>query len=173
MTSDEIAEVRRFNRLVLQVAGLRIERADPATPEARWCVAQYFGELDRRFEAGFDPGASLPAEDAELIPPKGAFLVASVDGHPVGSGAIKAIGPGVGSLKRMWVADAVRGLGVGRRILKALEDEARGLGLTTLRLETNDTLREAIHLYRTAGYREVSPFNSDPYARHWFEKVLN
>jgi GNAT superfamily N-acetyltransferase len=152
---------------------VKIERVDPATPAARWCVAQYFGELDRRFESGFDPGASLPADDRELTPPNGAFLVASAEGRPVACGAVKAIGPGIGSLKRMWVADDVRGLGIGRRMLEALEAESRALGLTTVRLETNDTLKEAIQLYRSAGYREVDPFNADPYARHWFEKVLN
>jgi ribosomal protein S18 acetylase RimI-like enzyme len=44
--------------------------------------------------------------------------------------------------------------------------------MTTLRLETNDALQEAIGLYRSAGFREVPPFNSEPYARHWFEKDL-
>jgi ribosomal protein S18 acetylase RimI-like enzyme len=41
-----------------------------------------------------------------------------------------------------------------------------------LRLETNRTLREAIGLYRSAGYREVAAFNDEPYAHHWFEKSL-
>jgi ribosomal protein S18 acetylase RimI-like enzyme len=99
--------------------------------------------------------------------------VASVDGEPVASGAVKFIAPGVGSLKRMWVTDAVRGLGIGRRMLEALEAHARELGLTTLRLETNHALQEAIRLYRSAGFREVAAFNSDPYAHHWFEKSLD
>lgn len=163
-----MAEVHRL----LQLAGLRIGRIDPASPDARWCVSQYFEELDRRFESGFDPAASLSADDRELIPPAGAFLLASVDGQPVACGAVKTIAPAVGSLKRMWVADTVRGLGIGRHMLEALEDEARGLGLTTLRLETNHTLPEAIGLYRSAGFREVARLNADPYAHHWFEKRL-
>jgi DNA-binding MarR family transcriptional regulator/GNAT superfamily N-acetyltransferase len=165
---DAMAEVYRLMRL----AGLQIERVDPATPAARWCVGQYFSELERRFDSGFDPSASLPADDRDLIPPRGAFLVASVDGEPVASGAVKSIAPGVGSLKRMWVADGVRGLGIGRRMLEALEAQARELGLTTLRLETNQALQEAIRLYRSSGFREVAAFNSDPYAHHWFEKHL-
>src|SRR6266566_3188429 len=51
-----MAEVHRL----LRVAGLVIERVHPASPAARWCVAQYFAELDRRFAGGFDPAASLP-----------------------------------------------------------------------------------------------------------------
>jgi DNA-binding MarR family transcriptional regulator/predicted GNAT family N-acyltransferase len=163
-----MAEVHRL----LRIAGLQIERVDPANPAARWCVAQYFAELDRRFEAGFDPAASLPADDRDLVPPRGQFLVASVDGESVACGAVKAIGTGVGSVKRMWVADSARGLGIGRRMLEALEAQARELGLTTLRLETNKALTEAIALYKSAGFREVAPFNDDPYAHHWFEKRL-
>jgi DNA-binding MarR family transcriptional regulator/N-acetylglutamate synthase-like GNAT family acetyltransferase len=163
-----MAEVHRL----LQLAGLQFERVEPASPAARWCVGRYFDELGQRFESGFDPAASVPAEDRDLIPPRGAFLVAFVDGESVACGAVKAISPGVGSLKRMWVSDTVRGLGIGRRMLEALEAEARELGLTTLRLETNRTLQEAIGLYRGAGFREVAPFNADPYAHHWFEKRL-
>jgi DNA-binding MarR family transcriptional regulator/GNAT superfamily N-acetyltransferase len=163
-----MAEVHRL----LQLAGLRIERVDPGSPAARWCVGQYFDELDRRFDSGFDPAASLSAEDRDVVPPRGAFLVAFVDGEPVACGAVKAISADVGSLKRMWVSGAVRGLGVGRRMLEALEGQARELGLVTLRLETNRTLEEAIGLYRSAGFREVAAFNDDPYAHHWFEKVL-
>jgi DNA-binding MarR family transcriptional regulator/GNAT superfamily N-acetyltransferase len=163
-----MAEVHQLLRLT----GLQIDKVDPASEAARWCVAQYFNELDRRFESGFDPAASLPAEDRDFMPPHGVFLVASVDGDSVACGALKSISPGVGWLKRMWVAETVRGLGIGRRVLEALEEQARELGLTTLRLETNRTLQEAIRLYRSAGFREVARFNSDPYADHWFEKSL-
>jgi DNA-binding MarR family transcriptional regulator/GNAT superfamily N-acetyltransferase len=158
---------------LLRLAGLRVERVSPESPHARRCVARYFAELERRFEAGFDPGASLPAADREMVPPRGAFLVGTIDGDPVACGAVKSIAPGVGSLKRMWVSDEVRGLGIGRRMLEALEAEALGLGLGTVRLETNRALAEAISLYRSAGYREVSRFNDDPYANHWFEKQLS
>jgi DNA-binding MarR family transcriptional regulator/ribosomal protein S18 acetylase RimI-like enzyme len=163
-----MAEVQRL----LQASGARIERVDPASRPARWCVNQYFAELAERFEGGFDAGQTLPLDDGEMRPPRGAFLVASVDGEPVACGALKTISPGVGYLKRMWVAGPVRGLGFGRRMLAALEDQARELGFATLKLETNRALTEAIPLYRSAGYAEVAPFNDEPYAHHWFEKPL-
>lgn len=152
--------------------GTEIRRVHPESPEALYCVEQYYAELDRRFDGGFDPAASLPAPPAELIPPNGAFIVAESEGQAIGSGAVKIAAPGVGSIKRMWVAERARGLGLGRRILAALEAEARQLGVRTLRLETNGALKEAIRLYTTSGYREVDPFNDDPYAQHWFEKTL-
>jgi DNA-binding MarR family transcriptional regulator/ribosomal protein S18 acetylase RimI-like enzyme len=166
-----VAAMAEVGRL-LEVSGARVERVDPASLAARWCVSQYFAELANRFEGGFDPAKSIPADDAELIPPRGAFLVVTIDGEPVACGAVKSVSPGVGSIKRMWVAGSVRGLGLGRRILVALESQARDLGLTMLRLETNRALVEAIRLYLSSGYAEVAPFNTDPYADHWFEKHL-
>ncbi|HEX6751049.1 MAG TPA: helix-turn-helix domain-containing GNAT family N-acetyltransferase [Longimicrobium sp.] len=157
---------------LLRAAGARIERVDPASEAARWCVAQYFAELAARFEAGFDPARSIPADEGEMRPPHGAFLVAGIDGEPVACGAVKVIGDAMGSVKRMWVSGSVRGMGFGRRMLLALEDQARELGLATLRLETNGALTEAIRLYQSSGYVEVPPFNDDPYAQHWFEKHL-
>ena len=166
-----VAAMTEVHRL-LRAAGVVIERVGPASPAARWCWTQYFAELDQRFPGGFDPGTSLPVDDGDLVPPRGAFLVASIDGETVGGGCVKTIAPRVGYLKRMWVAASARGLGLGRRMLEALEAETRALGLTTLRLETNKALHEAIALYRSAGYREVPPFNDEPYATHWFEKRL-
>ncbi|HEX6107851.1 MAG TPA: GNAT family N-acetyltransferase, partial [Ktedonobacteraceae bacterium] len=75
-------------------------------------------------------------------------------------------------LKRMWVAPRARGLGLGRRLLLALEHSAREAGVAVLHLETNRTLIEAIELYRHSGYQEVEAFNGEPYAHHWFEKHL-
>lgn len=66
----------------------------------------------------------------------------------------------------------MRGLGIARRILRKLESEATVLGLERLRLETNRTLVEAQSLYRKEGYAEVASFNDEPYAQHWFEKLL-
>ena len=169
---ERLVEAMAVVQRLLRLSGVRIERVDPSASTARWCVSQYFGELDRRFDEGFDPGQSIPAVDDEMAPPNGAFLVATIEGEPVACGAVKTIEPGVGSLKRMWVAESARGLGLGRRLLALLEEEARALGLGSLRLETNRALEEAIRLYRSAGYVEVPAFNADPYAHHWFEKRL-
>lgn len=164
-----MAEVHRL----LKAAGMVIERVDPATDAARWCVAQYFAELSERFDEGYDPARALPADDAELSPPRGAFLMAIVDAEAVACGSLKTSAPGVGWIKRMWVAESARGVGLGRRMLAALEAEARQLGLAKVQLETNRRLVEAIQLYRSAGYVEVPPFNAEPYGDHWFEKRLS
>jgi DNA-binding MarR family transcriptional regulator/GNAT superfamily N-acetyltransferase len=157
---------------LLNLAFTSISVEDPDSPDARWCLEQYFAELDERFAKGFTAGKSIPADAGDLRPPRGAFLVARLDGRPVGCGAVKATEPGAGSIKRMWVSREVRGTGVGRRLLLALEKEAAGLGMALLRLETNRSLHEAQALYRRNGYREVAAFNDDLYADHWFEKRI-
>ena len=146
---------------------------DPASPEARACMAAYFAELGERFDGGFDPGASLPATDADLVEPSGLLLLARLHGEPVGCGALKFHGTEPAELKRMWVADRARGLGLGRRLVAELEDQVRRHGATVVRLETNQALTEAITLYRSAGYAEVSAFSDEQYAHHWFEKQLD
>ncbi len=73
----------------------------------------------------------------------------------------------------MWIVPQARGLGLGRRLLLELERHARTARVRVVRLETNQSLREAIQLYRSSGYREVPAFNDEPYAHHWFEKKLS
>jgi GNAT superfamily N-acetyltransferase len=155
----------------MQASAVRIEAEAPDTDDAHWCFDEYFRELAQRFETGFDPARSISAEAGDLTPPAGVLIIARLDGRPIGCGALKVKDRGIGEIKRMWVSPDARGLGLGRRILEMLEALAKDFGLTTLRLETNRTLEEAQALYRTCGYLEVEPFNDEPYAHHWFEKV--
>lgn len=157
----------------LLTAGLvEIRVEDPTSSAARFCIGEYYAELDRRFETGFDPSASISAEAAELTEPAGLLLVARLREQPIGCGALKFHGSEPAEIKRMWVDPSARGLGVGRRILEELEDHARRRGIGVVRLETNRSLTEAISLYRSAGFEEVEPFNDEPYAHYWFEKRL-
>ena len=162
------AEVRRL----LAVSMVSVTAEDPASEDARWCLSHYFAELAERFEEQFDPGRTLPADAADLVPPAGAFLIARVGGEPAGCGALKTHRPGVGEIMRMWVDHAHRGLGIGARILTALEEQAVTLGHRSVRLYTNRSLDEAKALYRSRGYEEIPRYNDDPYANHWFEKRL-
>src|SRR3954452_18533139 len=73
----------------------------------------------------------------------------------------------------MYVGPDARGRGVGARLLRRLEDEARTLGYKTLRLDTAAPLSEAQALYRGAGYREIGDYNGNSAASHWFEKELD
>lgn len=163
-----MAEVERL----LTAALVRIDVVDPETPAAAHCLGEYYAELAQRFEGGWDQAVSNAATPEQLRPPDGLFVVATLHGTPVGCGALKLHGGGPAELKRMWVAPAARGLGLGRRLLGELEGLAARHGARAVRLETNRSLTEAIALYRSSGYREIPPFNDEPYAHYWFEKRL-
>ena len=152
---------------------VELRAVDPEEPDAQRCLRAYVTELNRRApERGFDPSKGSTANPHEVRPPHGAFVVAYLRGEPVGCGAVKHHRGAPSEIKRMWVADAARGLGIGRRLLAALEARALEHGARAVRLETNRNLTEAIAMYRTAGYAEVPAFNAEPFAHHWFEKDL-
>ena len=167
-----VAAMAEVERLLL-ASMVTVSPADPRDPDARSCLRAYYGELGRRFDTGFDPDLSNSVADTEMSPPGGLFLLAMLHGEPVGCGALRFRGGEPADIKRMWVSEAVRGLGLGRRILAELEAHARAHGARIVRLETNRSLTEAIGMYRTSGYREVAAFNAEPYAHHWFEKELD
>ncbi len=158
----------------LLTAGLvDIREEEPTTAAARFCIGSYLAEIGERFEEDFDPARTGTADPDELRLPAGLLLVAFLDGKPVGCGALKLHDDRPADIKRLWVAPAARGLGVGRRLLGDLEARARAHGADTVRLDTNRSLTEAQALYRSAGYVEVPRFNDEPYAHHWFEKRLD
>ena len=164
-----MAEVERL----LTASAVTIETTDPEHPDARQCLRAYLDELNARSPTPYDPAAGVSAEPHEFRAPLGAFVVARLGGEAVGCGAVKHPPRRPAEIKRMWVSDRARGLGLGRRLLETLETTAIASGATRLRLETNRTLTEAIGLYRSTGYEEVAPFNHEPFADHWFEKVVD
>jgi DNA-binding MarR family transcriptional regulator/GNAT superfamily N-acetyltransferase len=166
-----VAAMTEVERLLI-ASMVTISPADPGRPDARACLRAYFDELARRFDTSFVPSLTIQVADAEMRPPAGLFLVAALHGEPVGCGALRFHRSEPAEIKRMWVSDAVRGLGLGRRLLAQLERDASAAGARAVRLETNRSLTEAIAMYRASGYREVAPFNTEPYAHYWFEKQL-
>jgi DNA-binding MarR family transcriptional regulator/predicted GNAT family N-acyltransferase len=158
----------------LLTAGMvTIDVADPGGDDARFCIESYFEELDSRFEDGFEQGLSTSVDYAEFAEPTGLLLIARLGDDPIGCGALKFHDGEPPDIKRMWIAPSARGLGVGRRLLNALEQQAAQRGAVVVRLETNRSLGEAIALYRSSGYVEVPAFNDEYYADHWFQKSLS
>jgi len=151
---------------------VEIVEVQPDSTDALHCLARYYAEIADRFDGGFDPILSSAPSLDEFAPPSGTFLVVSCNGAPVGCAGFKQDTPSAAYLKRMWIAPEARGLGLGKRLLEAVEEKARSLGYRTMRLETEQSLTEAQQLYRSSGYVEVAPFNDELYAHHWFEKTL-
>lgn len=153
-------------------ASVVIAPVDPEHPDAVYCLSEYVAELNRRSTRGFDPSVGATALPHEVRPPAGEFFVTYVHEKPIGCGAVKHHAGAPAEIKRMWISPTARGLGVGRRLLETLETCARQAGAQLAHIETSAVLAEALALYRSAGWVEVAAFNDEPFADHWFEKVL-
>ena len=133
-----------------------IRRSTLASADSARLIAALNAELGAAFP---EPGAnhfSLSAEQVE--DGNGAFLIAYLDDRAVGCGAVRRLDAVTAELKRMYVDPSVRGRGIGRALVDALEREARLLGLTNVVLETGTRLARAIKLYGAMGYVPIPPF---------------
>jgi ribosomal protein S18 acetylase RimI-like enzyme len=154
---DRFAPDCRFAFVAPASDAVTVARADIHSPGARALIEALNAELLSRYpEPGTPDHFELDADEVALG--RGAFLIASRAGEPVGCGAVRRIEPGTGEIKRMYVSLAGRGLGVGRAVLAALEVEARALGLERLVLETGVRQPEALALYERAGFSRIGRF---------------
>ena len=145
---------------------------DPQSPAAITAMTAYFDELDARFIDGFDPGVTLTAHAGQFREPSGRFILGRSGDEVVSCGGVYELEPTVIEIKRMWVAPVARGKGVGAATLAHLETAALELGGTTVYLDTNGVLHEAIALYTSRGYLSIESYNDNPYAQRWFAKEL-
>jgi GNAT superfamily N-acetyltransferase len=95
---------------------------------------------------------------ANYRPPVGRLILAECAGQPVGVGAIRTLRAGIVEVKRMYVAPGWRDQHVGSAILDRLLDHARGMGATTVLLDTCRFMTDAQRLYRSRGFVERSPY---------------
>jgi putative acetyltransferase len=123
-----------------------------------------------------EPGAThFSLRDAEVAVGEGAFLVAFLDNVAVGCGAVRQLDKATAELKRMYVDPSVRGQGIGRALVEALEHEARLIGVTRIVLETGTRLAPAMKLYQAMGYARIPLFGeylSSPNTSLCFGKSL-
>jgi GNAT superfamily N-acetyltransferase len=130
------------------------------SPDAHALVEAMWRDLAGRYGAAPEEGDDWRGEvvPADVVPPAGTFLVARIDGVPVGCGGVRRLDATTGEVKRMYTAPEGRRRGVGRTVLAELERWARDAGLTELRLETGVPQPEAIALYEGAGYRRIAGY---------------
>ena len=105
-------------------------------------------------------GDTSPIDPEQFVPPRGVFLLASLDGAAAGMGGWRLGGPADGDaeIKRMYVRAGRRRGGVARQILAELERTAARAGVKRLVLETGTAQPEAIALYRSAGFSGIPAF---------------
>jgi GNAT superfamily N-acetyltransferase len=141
----------------LDQINVEIQRENNITsPIAQQLILALNAELEERYP---EEGANhFRLDAAEVSDGRGAFLVAYLDGRPVGCGAVRRNEPEVAEIKRMYVVPEARGRGIARHVLNELEAEARRLGVRRVVLETGLRQAEALALYRRAGFVEIPLF---------------
>ncbi len=158
----------------------RIELRRPTTPadlaDAVLILREYAASLDvdlcfQNFEAEL---ASLPGDYAA---PAGQLLIAYVDGRLAGCGAFRPLADAdyanACEMKRLFVRDTSRGLGLGRTLAQALLDEARREGYSAMLLDTLDDMEAARELYASLGFVEIPPYYFNPIAgAHYLKAEL-
>lgn len=135
---------------------LAIARADLLEADVVALIAELDDELSGRYPG---PGANHFRLDLdEVAPGRGAFLIATLDGQPVGCGAVRLLDSDTAEIKRMFTRPTARGRGVGRALLAELEAQARALGVSRLVLETGERQPEALALYERGGFVRIPAF---------------
>lgn len=140
---------------VLSAEQITIEPARLDHPEAESLVGALLDELRDRYGEE-DPDHPLVHELA--APAGGTFLLARVEGRPVGCGGLRRHEEDVAELKRMYVVPEERRGGVARVLLAALEAQAARLGYDAIVLETGVRQPEALALYEGHGYERIPNF---------------
>lgn len=93
----------------------------------------------------------------QIVRPGGHIFIGVANDEPVGCCALKFMEAGVFEVAKMAVREELRGYGIGRQVLEYTVAQARQLGAKRLYLETNNSLRNAIHLYESVGFRHLPP----------------
>ena len=168
---ERLTEALATADLLVRAATVDIRSVHPGPPRPAGGAAS----TSTSSTSGSRP-ASTPAtgdDEEDMAPGAGAFVVATSDGEPVACGGVQELGQGVGEIKRMWVhPELARRRASGRGCCATSSGWPPTLGHTTVRLDTNGTLVEAIAMYERAGYRHIERYNDNPYAQAWFEKEL-
>ena len=103
---------------------------------------------------------SLPGPYA---PPGGELLLAKRGDHVLGCIGLKPLAPGIAEIKRLFVREQARGLGVGKALIEAITRTARELGYAEVKLDTLPQMQSAIALYQAAGFVPIAPYGSHAY----------
>lgn len=137
---------------------IKARAEDVRNPDSQLLIEQLSKELAELYEAS-DGSAGFKPEDVEV--PRAAFVVARIDGQPVGCGAIRPLSEHSVEVKRMYTAPGYRNKGVAKAILAELEQLAIQFGYTEIKLQTGPKQPEAIALYERVGYYRIPRFSGD------------
>ena len=112
---DRLATAMGEVERLIRAASVEVALEPTDSADARRCLEAYFRELDAQFENGFDAAAGMDSVHADkMAQPSGLFVVARLEGDPVGCGGLKRVDETTGEIKRIWTASSARNIGVAR-----------------------------------------------------------
>jgi putative acetyltransferase len=155
------------------VPELRIEARDPLGPEALFLLHEAALEARRLYPDLIDSAAPMPTN--QPLRPGDIYLIAFLDGNPVGCGALRKQDDGTIEVRRMYVLRQARRTGIARAILVRLEEEACHFGYETLLIETGNRQHPARSLYESYGFTRIPPFGpyvNDPVSVCYSKRVV-
>ncbi len=153
------------------MTSVRVEALDPTDARSQAAINQFLSEMVEL--VGADVLEIDVAQEAKADSGRSFFLVALDDrDNVVGFGSLRQVGPKIGQIRRLWVNPVMRGRGIGRRMLSALEGAGAVAGFEFTRLEVYDAMSQAILLFETSGYVHVEPFEESPPDLRAYQKQL-
>ncbi|MBN2619559.1 GNAT family N-acetyltransferase [candidate division WOR-3 bacterium] len=125
--------------------------------------------FDLDFQAYDKEFSRLPGD---YTPPSGRLYLAKYNGSSAGCVALRQLEENVCEMKRMYVKPVFRGKGIGRIMAERLISDARDIGYKRMRLDTIDTMKEAITLYTSLGFKPIPPYRHNPIKGAYFMELL-
>ncbi|KAK5094037.1 hypothetical protein LTR70_005479 [Exophiala xenobiotica] len=117
-------------------------------------------DLDLTFQNFDAEMANMPGKYA---PPNGElFLARSPEGNAVGCVAVRPLTDAVCEMKRLWVRDSAKGIGLGKALVFAVVDAGGRLGYSKMRLDTLPRMTAAVKMYRSLGFLDIKPYYETP-----------
>ena len=134
---------------------------DEDIENVRMLFREYASTLgfDLSFQGFNEEVDSLPGKYA---PPDGCLLIAVGDHDILGCVALRKIEGDICEMKRLFVRPGHRGKGIGLKLAQAVISASRDIGYTRMRLDTISSMKEAITLYRSLGFRHTKPYRYNP-----------